>query len=50
MVSTDCWVIPSRAPASEVGGVIKRPLRTMKMFSPVHSLTLPSGARRMASS
>src|SRR5580698_5081258 len=50
MDSTDCWVMPHRAPESDVGGVISRPLLTMKMFSPVHSLTLPSGASRMASS
>jgi hypothetical protein len=50
MVSTDFWVMPSRAPESELGGVSRRPLRTMKMFSPVHSLTFPSGASRMASS
>ncbi len=50
MVSTVCWVIPSRAPESEVGGVSSRPSRTTKRFSPVHSLTWPSGASRMASS
>jgi hypothetical protein len=43
-------VIPASAPASEVGGVRTTPSRTMKMFSPVHSLTLPLGASRMASS
>ena len=30
--------MPSRAPA-EVGGVMITPSLTMKMFSPVHSLT-----------
>ena len=50
MVSTELWVMPSSAPASEVGGVTRTPSRTMKMFSPVHSLTLPSGASRIASS
>ena len=50
MVSTEFWVIPSSAPASEVGGVMITPSRTMKMFSPVHSLTRPLGASRMASS
>ena len=38
MVSTEVWVMPSRAPADD-GGVMIRPLRTTKMFSPVHSLT-----------
>ena len=38
MVITEFWVMPSRAPA-ESGGVMMRPPRTTKMFSPVHSLT-----------
>ena len=42
--------MPARAPASEVGGVTMTPSRTMNTFSPVHSLTLPFGASRMASS
>ena len=50
MVSTESCVMPSSAPASEVGGVMSTPSRTMKMFSPVHSLTRPLGASRMASS
>ena len=50
MVSTVSWVMPSSAPASEVGGVRSTPSRTMKTFSPVHSLTSPFGASRMASS
>jgi hypothetical protein len=50
MVSMDFWVMPCSAPASEVGGVEITPSRTTKMFSPVHSLTFPSGANKMASS
>ena len=50
MVSMECWVMPASAPASEVGGVMMTPSCTTKMFSPVHSLTLPLGASRMASS
>src|SRR5580704_17397550 len=50
MVSTESCVMPSSAPACDVGGVMSTPSRTMKMFSPVHSLTLPLGARRIASS
>ena len=38
MVMTESWVMPSSAPA-ETGGVMIRPFLTMKMFSPVHSLT-----------
>src|SRR5580692_9269083 len=50
IVSTESWVMPSRAPASAVFGVKITPLRTMKTFSPVHSLTVPFGASKMASS
>src|SRR5271165_2127179 len=50
MARTESWVIPARAPDSEVGGVMMRPPRTTKMFSPVHSDTRPSDARRRASS
>ena len=42
--------MPSRAPASDVFGVRMTPSRTMKTFSPVHSLTVPFGASRIASS
>src|SRR5580698_7833944 len=50
MVSMQSCVMPANAPASEEGGVTSTPSRTMKMFSPVHSLTVPLGASRMASS
>ena len=43
------WVMPSSAPA-DVGGVSTVPLRTTKMFSPVHSATSPFGASMIASS
>src|SRR6478672_3041739 len=49
MVMTECWVMPSRAPA-DTGGVSRRPCLTTNRFSPVHSLTYPCGDRRMASS
>src|SRR5581483_8475696 len=49
MVNTEFWVMPSSAPA-DVGGVMILPLRTTKMFSPVHSLTYPCGDRMIASS
>ena len=35
MVTTESWVTPGRAPASDDGGVTMTPLRTMKRFSPV---------------
>ena len=38
IVSTELCVMPSSAPAL-TGGVMMRPLRTTKRFSPVHSLT-----------
>src|SRR5664280_1738253 len=43
-------VMPLRAPASEGGGLMSRPSRTMNRFSPVHSLTRPSGPSMIASS
>ncbi len=46
---TECWVMPSRAPADS-GGVMSSPWRATKMFSPVHSLTRPSGLSMIASS
>jgi hypothetical protein len=49
MVVTESWVMPSSAPA-DAGGVINRPPRPMKMFSPVHSLTQPWGLSMTASS
>jgi hypothetical protein len=49
MVMTVDWVMPSRAPADS-GGVINRPFRPTKMFSPVHSDTRPSRFSMIASS
>ena len=50
MVSTESWVMPASAPDSDAGGVMMRPPRTTKMFSPVHSDTRPSGPSSIASS
>ena len=49
MVITEFWVMPSSAPADS-GGVMMIPLRTAKMFSPVHSAISPFGASMIASS
>ncbi len=46
---TVSWVMPSRAPADR-GGVMRRPWRATKMFSPVHSATKPCGFSNRASS
>ena len=46
--TVDC-VMPSRAPA-ERGGVMNRPWRATKMFSPVHSETRPVLLSMIASS
>jgi hypothetical protein len=45
----DC-VMPRSAPASEGGGLMISPSRTMNRFSPVHSLTSPSVPSMIASS
>ncbi len=45
MVTTEFWVIPSSDRVG-VGGVMITPSRTMKMFSPVHSLTTTVGVEQ----
>ena len=49
MAMTVLWVMPSSAPADS-GGVISLPWRATKMFSPVHSDTMPARFSMIASS